>query len=435
MLETLLRRAALALAGVAPALPAAALVPPAPASPHAVAAPAPLADTPDVVTLAKGSPLKGRVVYEDKDMLLLRVGTKEKQIAQADITAVESITRSLNELLDKLGALDSGMTSQAQVAGLLELAKFAAANDLPGEARLLFLRVLLEDPANAEANAALGNRQKDGKFTFTHNKRNYSTTELASLGKDWGDRWTLETTHYKLLSNLDLPTAIDAAFDLEREYRAFYGLLQEHLRLLDIVEEKMLVQLHGDKGSYPEPGDGRSGYYDKESFSLIVDGSSGLDRGTLAHEGSHQIVFVTTQRTRGAKGEVPAWLDEGLGEYFKAALNGRAGHASFNFGTPAPEHFKHMKQADKLLDLNRVLTFEATDFLVSTDGALKYAESWALLQYGLHGADGIYRDATMEFIKRAWQGKSSMSDFKKCIEPVDLADFEKAYFAWAEKNA
>jgi len=397
--------------------------------------PARAADTPDLVTLVKGSPLKGRVVYEDKNMLLLRVGTKEKQIAQADITAVKSITRSLNELLDKLGALDSGLTTQAQIDGLLALAMFAQENNLPGEARLLFLRVLLVDPEHAVANAALGNRQKEGKFTYVHNKRSYSTKELASLGKDWDDRWTLETTHYKLLTNLDLPTAVDAAFDLERQYRAFYGLLQEHLRLLDIVEEKMLVQLHGDKASYPEPGDGRSGYYDKESFSLIVSGASGLNRGTLAHEASHQIVYVTTQRTRGAKGEVPAWLDEGLGEYFKAALNGQAGHASFTFGTPAPEHFKEMKRADKLLDLNRVLTFVGTDFLVSTDANLKYAESWALLQFGLHGAGGIYRDATLDFIKRAYEGKSSMSDFKKCIEPVDLADFEKAYFVWAEKNA
>jgi hypothetical protein len=392
-------------------------------------------DTPDLVTLAKGAPLKGRVVYEDKDILLLRVGTKEKQIAQADITEVKSITRNLHTLLDRLGAADSGLTSQAQSDLLMELANFANENGLPGEARLLYLRVLLADPGHPAANAALGHREKDGKYTITHNKRPYSTTELANLGKDWGDRWTLETTHYKLLTNLDLPTAVDAAFDLERQYRAFYDLLKEHLRLLDIVEEKMLVQLHGDKGSYPEPDGNRRGYYDKPSFSLIIDASTGLVRGTLAHEATHQLLYVTTQRTRGAKGEIPAWLDEGLGEYFEAALTGQPGHVAFTFGTPVTEHLRAMKEADKLLDLNRVLTFETTDFYASTDGPLKYAESWALLQFALHGADGAYHKAMMDFIKRAYEGKSSMSDFKKCLEPVELDDFEKAFFAWAAKGA
>ncbi|HTE05421.1 MAG TPA: DUF1570 domain-containing protein [Planctomycetota bacterium] len=394
-----------------------------------------LADGPDVVTLTKGSPLKGRVVYEDKDMLLLRVGTKEKQIAQAEIAGVKSITRSLNELLDKLGSLDSGLTSQAQTDGLLELANFAASSNLPGEARLLFLRVVLGDPENPAANAALGNHAKDGKYTITHNKRPYSTKELANVGKEWGDRWILETTHYKILSNVDLPTAVDAAFDLERQYRAFYTLLQQPLRLLDIVEEKMLVELHGDKSSFPERGDNRKGYYNPGSFTLFIDASGGIDRGEFAHEATHEILFVTTQRTRGAKGQIPAWLDEGMAEYFKAALGGQAGHASFTFGSPVPDHLKVMKKADKLLDLNRLLTLVSTDFQVSTDAGLKYAECWALLQFGLHGADGAHHKATMDFIKSTYEGKSSMSDFKKAIAPIDADDFEKAFFAWADKAA
>src|SRR6185436_12506482 len=105
---------------------------------------------------------------------------------------------------------------------------------------------------------------------------------------------------------LDLPSAIDVAFDLERQYHAFYTLLQEHLRLLDIVEEKMLVELHGDKGSYPEPDGVRKGYYDSTAFTLYMDASAGVIRGTLAHEATHELLFVTTQRTRGAKGQVPA---------------------------------------------------------------------------------------------------------------------------------
>ncbi len=392
----------------------------------------PVADTPDMVTLTKGPPQKGRVVYEDRDILLLRVGTREKQFAQADITDVHSITRSLNTLLDRLGGADAGLTTQAQAELLLELATFAQENDLPGEARLLFLKVLLTDPSNPDANAALGNRQKDGKWTYTHNKRGYSTTELEKVGKDWGDRWTLETTHFKLLSNLDIAATIDAAIDLERQYRAFYGLFQEHLRLLDIVEEKMLVELHGDKGSYPENTGGRKGYYDPASFTLYIDASTGLDPEVFAHEATHQILFVTTQRTRGAKGKIPAWMDEGLAEYFGAALTGRPGHVNFNFGTSNPGHFTTIRGADKRMDLNRVLTLEGTDFLASTDAALKYAESWALVQYGLHGADGSNREACLDFLKRAYEGKSSMSEFKKTIS-VDPAAYEKAWFAWIDK--
>jgi hypothetical protein len=408
------------------ALPAAPAV--VPAAPAAVAA-----DTPDTVTLKKGGELKGRVVYEDDVMLLLRIGTKEKQIAQAEIESVHAITRSLHELLDKLAEVDGTAPGPAQVDGLMGLATFAQDNDLPGEARLLFLRVLLVAPEHPGANAALGNREKEGKWTLTHDKRQHSTSELAKVGLDWGSRWTLETTHYKLLSNLALPAAIHAAFDLERQYRAFYDFLQQHLRLLDITEEKLVVELHGDSDSYPEPGDGRQAYFDGEALALYVEASRSLNRGSLAHEAAHQLLYMTTKRTRGGKGEIPAWLDEGMGEYFRAALKGAAGHATFEFGLPLADHLKTIREADKPLDLNRVLTFVATDFLVSTDANLKYAESWALLQYGLHGADGAHREAFMDFIKSAYQGKSSMTDFKKAIE-MDIDDFEKAFFTWVRQS-
>ena len=59
----------------------------------------------DVVTLDKGKPVEGRVVYEDDEKVVVRKGSREKEYDRAKVTNVESRVRNLATLLDRMDAV------------------------------------------------------------------------------------------------------------------------------------------------------------------------------------------------------------------------------------------------------------------------------------------------------------------------------------------
>jgi hypothetical protein len=215
--------------------------------------------------------------------------------------------------------------------------------------------------------------------------------------------------------------------------RALYELIADELQLLD-VQELMKVQIHGDDASYPEPGGGRDGYNDTGSQTMFINAVKGLPRDTLAHEAVHQILYMTTKRTKGARGAIPAWLDEGLADYVKYGIEGKAGRLKFTPGVIVRPYLRAQAEADKPYDISRVLNLERSDFFASTDTQLKYAQAWSLLHFWLHGQGGARRDSFFEFLRRAYRGQSSMTEVRDVLE-MDLDDFEEEWFAYVEEAA
>src|SRR6185436_7242146 len=74
----------------------------------------------DRVTLKDGKTLEGRVVFEDASRLVLRVGTKERELPTSTIERVRSAERSLRPVLERWEKLADG-----DIAGRLELAQAA----------------------------------------------------------------------------------------------------------------------------------------------------------------------------------------------------------------------------------------------------------------------------------------------------------------------
>jgi hypothetical protein len=316
---------------------------------------------------------------------------------------------------------------------VLSLAQRTREAGLPHEARLLELWALASRPDSEAANAALGHRNRSSGWQVRDGRRWVDAAEWCRREGEWKRRRTLRTTHYELQTDLPLAQSVAAAFDLERAHAVVLDLLVPHARVLD-PDEVLSVQIHRGDDSYPEPGGGRTGYFDPSTRMLFVLQADETTRQLVWHEGTHQLLHFTTQRTRGARGSVPGWFDEGLAQYLEAGLQRAPIGLDLLAGTPDHARFRAHAEARDPFELKRMLTMDAGDFMASSDAALKYAQAYTLTHYLLHGDAGAPLPPWGRFVRSAWDGRSSMGDFKEGLDG-DLDEFEQAWTAYVASMA
>lgn len=376
----------------------------------------------DRVTLASGKVLQGRVVFEDARKVVIRRNERDTSIARADVKQVESRVRRLWALLDDAASADLG-----DARALETLVAEAVETGLADEAQVFWWRLLLLDRENEKAHRALGHKKRGGGWAIPFGGGAYDWDKRFELARDWGSAWELASLHYRLRSNLPLETNLDVLLDLERLYRAFHELFGTELALYDVCQP-MRVDLHADRASYPETA-GEFGRYDPGTDVVMVDCSRDLPFVTVAHEVTHQLLYATAFRERDTTGEIPPWVNEGLAEYVAAAVV-RVPNLEIDPGRPLEHHFRCHAQAEGPFDLTRVLAFSSGDFQASSDRPLKYAQSYTLVHFLLHGAEGRYRPGFLAFLREVYAGKGSATDLKRCLH-VDWRPLEKEWHAHA----
>lgn len=406
---------------------------PACAAPGTAVCPAPLAAggdgrKPDQVELVNGTKLDGIVVYQDPVTVILRSGSRDREIAMKEVAAVRSRAGNLRTALERWDAL-----APSDLPGLLGLSDSCRKLDLGGEADLLAWKALLLDPRSEPAHLALGHKPSAGGWLVRTDSRSVAFEKLDALRRHWGDAWELETTHYRLRTNVPMRLVPDVALDLEGFYRAFFDRFGQQLRLLEVVEP-MGANVHGDQRSYPEAAGARMAWFDARANLLVVNATSGLDRGMLFHEATHGILHSTAERTKSARGVIPGWLSEGLAEYMQWSLGGPSGHPAFVPGALARHHFAEQALAKDPYDLSRVLTFGSDDFLVSSKATLKYAQAYTLVHFCLHGEGGKHEKGFLDFVRGAYLGRASTTDFKAALG-LPEKEFEKAWIAYVRATA
>lgn len=386
---------------------------------------APGGDERDRVVLASGKELRGRILRVDEDVLVLRRNGRDQVLERREVEAHESVAARLGELLAE--ARPSRLAKPAQ---LVELARSAQAVGLE-EAALLWWHLLALEPDNPEAHEALGHKKRGGRHVVPVDGRAVDLAKRIELARDWGSAWKFRSLHYELAANLPLERTLEVALDLERLYRGFFTLFGAELGLNEVCTP-MKVHLHGDRASYPESA-GENGRYEPDTDTVLVDASGGLRLGTLVHEATHQLLFVTAFRERGGQGEIPPWVNEGLAEYVATSVVG-APPLVLEPGLPAQHHFRAHAGAGKPHDLGRVLAFSTTDYQASDDPALKYAQSYTFVHFLLHAEDGKHRAGFFAYLRLVYAGRGSTTDLEKCLG-TDRRKLERAWSEYAAAQA
>ena len=162
----------------------------------------------------------------------------------------------------------------------------------------------------------------------------------------------------------------------------------------------------------------------------MVNASRGLNLGTIVHEATHAIFHATSVEKANGGGGFPGWLDEGLAEYMGTSLIVGTGSVSFEPGKPDPGYFQLHATAKKPYRMSRMLNMQTGDFVGGSKIGLKYAQSYSLVHFLLHGEKQAHREGFLKFIEGVYEGKSSSTHFKKCFDVKEKA-LEKAWHAHA----
>jgi hypothetical protein len=377
---------------------------------------------PDRIELKSGETVEGYVLLEKKEEVVVLVKNRERRIPAAEVASVRSASKTLEEVLDRQDRLASG-----DAAGQLELAEYCRDQGLAGEAEVLALGALCFEPGNAKAHEFLGHVKRQGGWMTKRDKAFVSFDKLVPARQDMREPWKLDTSHYAVITNLALYDAVAISLDLERFYRAFYHQFGSEVELHEVVDP-LGAGVYGDWRTFPEGLGARPAYFDPVTGQLLVNAAGVEPRRALVHEATHQILHATSSGSRGGLGQIPGWLDEGMAEYMAWSLAGDAGKARFDLGAIAEHHFRAHREAKKPYTLSRVLQFAAGDFHPSTNADLKYSQSYTLVHFFLHGSGGKYHDKFFAFLRSAYAGGSSSTDFKKAFD-VPEKELEEEWIA------
>ena len=380
----------------------------------------------DVLELVNGKQVKGIVIFEDSERVLLKVRSRTKEYRAEDIASIDSLRRNLADVLDQQKYTDWGATDQ-----VMALARYCESKGMQGLARVFALRVLENDATRVEAHEFLGHSRRGDSWRVRERGKSIAFSKLAETRSDWGEEWLLETPHYKLRTNLDLGQAIDLACDLEHFYRAFYSLLGHHMELLEVTE-RMPANVHADSVSYPESIGGRVAYFRPSDFTLIVNAEGGLDMRVLYHEATHQLLHMTSYRERNGRGTIPGWLNEGLADVLGTGASGDPGRMGIDGSARNDGYFNVQRSSGDPFSLSRILTMDSTDFHGSSNLQLKYAQCYTLVHFLLHADKERYRPGFFRFMESAFDGRASSGQFEKAMG-VEREELEVAWLDYVRR--
>jgi len=388
-----------------------------------------IAEGPDQVKLVQGDKvLRGRVVFEGQDEVVLRDGSRDQKIARKEIAEIHSLERSLAPILARdLRAADA--------AALTAMAEECQAAGLEHEAKNLWLRVLLAEPANEAAAKAVQAQRVQDKVRVPLGKEKYELAGLAKRQASWKDAFEIASTHFLLHTDLDLPFALDIAVALERFHERFYDTLGSPLELY-VFDEKPEVLVYGSSKDFPI-GPVRS---DTIWFApgvnqlhvLAAPSPSDPTVASVVHELSKQMLFNALRRSSGATAQVPAWTTNGIARMFSLAAPAERFGPWSDLGKPNPESFNLARDAK--LDLDKVFNANVNDFNAAPRREEMRASAYTLVHYLVFAQDGALRAKYGKFLREGAKGKISLAALSEALE-MPRKDIESAWRAHVDSHA
>jgi hypothetical protein len=290
-------------------------------------------DRSDLVILKDGKEVECRVILEADDYILTKRGSKKKQYARDEIAEIYSVERSLAQLFERYDALPSRGPSE-----LAELALFCEQNELPSEARNLWIQVLTIDPENEQAWNELGGvYTKRRGWRLKVRGRFYTVDQLRERVSDWKHAMEIPTAHFLLKTDIEPERALNIALNLERAYMTYYEVVGEALAL-QVFDEVPEVHVFKDPKDYPTPRfQGDQAWFSRGENTVFVNGAGPSVANDAVFKLTHALVLNSFRRTIGGNGSIAPWTERALAEAFSYALRIEDGVASWEFGRPIEE--------------------------------------------------------------------------------------------------
>ncbi len=165
-----------------------------------------------------------------------------------------------------------------------------------------------------------------------------------------------------------------------------------------------------------------AGLFDRITDSYLLDLG-----GVLAHEGWHQYFHHYTVSWV----PMPAWLDEGLGDYFYTAVREQGEDGGYTLGKLNDDRLRVIQTAFEEGTFARfedILEFEQADYY--SNAQVYYAQGWSMVQFLMHHEDGKLRALIPKLIKDFKGSKNFRRSTEKAFKGRDLDELERQWVGW-----
>ncbi|MBI5850408.1 MAG: DUF1570 domain-containing protein [Planctomycetes bacterium] len=153
--------------------------------------------------------------------------------------------------------------------------------------------------------------------------------------------------------------------------------------------------------------------------------------GAAAHEGWHQYFhwYVTSWV------QLPSWINEGMGDYFYAALPRKVKGKKIPAELGRMNHMRMlvMKIAAKQgrhVPIDRFIHYTQSEYY--SNPSICYAQGWALCQFLLHSGNKDYARVVPTFIRTVRDSSLIDAVSEKAFKGIDLAVLEKEFLEWVK---
>jgi len=395
----------------------------------ALAALLPLRDSPDLIILDNGKDIECRVLYEDDEKVVYRKSRKAIEIERSEVADIISIERNLRTFLRRYSEMDPGNPK-----ALIDLAKWAESNDLPGESRNLWIRALLADPENEEVWDELGGSKGRKGWRLRVRGRWYTLEELRERAQDWKNAIELPTAHFFVKTNVDPELALDIALDVERLYLLYYDTVGQAMELYPF-EEVPEVHVRADVEDAPRPPRSDwTAWYQRVGNALMVLGTE-ANRHQVRTSAVEMLITNSFRMAQGNRdGALPRWAREGISNAFALALRREGVEWGLERGVPYRPWFEAQADDEEPIELKRLINASRGDFKTGSQEERFVRQAYTLVYFLLNAEEAKHRKPFVEYLRSAFDGKSSTSNFEKHMG-VKLEDLESEWASYVRRMA
>lgn len=210
-----------------------------------------------------------------------------------------------------------------------------------------------------------------------------------------------QTKYYIIHSDLPIDDVKEAVIRMTRMAEEYHRRTQG---FSGEIRERLPFYLFRTADEYYNSGGlpGTAGVFIVDSrgarlMAIAGNETQGSTWHTVQHEGFHQFAHAVI------RGELPVWVNEGIAEYFGESL---FTGDSFVTGIIPPYRLKRVQQE---LKQNRFKSIKSMMLLSHQDWNLEmrienYDQAWSMVHFLVHGDNGRYQDAFVNFMKLIGRG-------------------------------
>ncbi len=290
--------------------------------------------------------------------------------------------------------------------------------------------------------------------------RNWTKAEIADelRSESIDDGWQISTApHFDVRTNAPLAEGVALARQLEALFDAFFSLcpdlippdrlplaqrlasgtttrptgrkhqvwyFAEHEQYVDFFK-RLGVDESISLGYYMPAEDAKRARLAASRAYFFRDPDGEIEsQATLFHEASHQLLFETAGPARLDRNIGNYWVWEGLGTYFESLRRMDDGSYTIGgwFGPRLQQASARLAVKRERIPIREFAALGRAEFGDDKRVYLHYAQAMALVVFFMHADDGRFRDAFLDYVRDAYQGRARPNSLvdRIGIEPEQL---------------